>query len=58
MKKPRNTLNNDYECAFNDYWKDNMMEARLKVLHLSEEQKAQIKIEIELAFMAGYTLKQ
>lgn len=53
-----NTLNSDYECAFNDFWKDYMMEARLKVLHLSEEQKAQIKIEIELAFMVGYNLKQ
>lgn len=58
MKKPRNTLNNDYESAFNNYWKDNMMDARMKVLHLSEEQKLQIKIAIELAFMAGYNLNR
>lgn len=47
-------MDNTYECYFNKYWKDNMMDARLKILHLSEEQSQQIKVEIELAFAEGY----
>lgn len=47
-------MDNTYESYFNKYWKDNMMDARLKILHLSEKQFQQIKVEIELAFAEGY----
>lgn len=43
--------------AFDDYWKANKMDARLNVLELNDIQIQQMKIELELAFMAGYNLK-
>lgn len=47
-------MDNTYDRCFNKYWKDNMMDARLKILHLSEQQFQQIKVELELAFAEGY----
>lgn len=49
---------NNYEESFKEYWKTNMMDVRLKMLHIPERELSVIRNEIELAFMAGYNLKQ
>lgn len=48
---------NEQADAFDDYWKTYMMDARLKVLGLNEVQKQQMKIQLELAFIAGHNNK-